>query len=265
MTVCIAAVCGAAFDRTIILCTDGKASNALGSKEAMLKDRALAKGWRCLSAGTDFEINSLLPLFEARIRGLAKVDETNIKPAIEGALQERKTQKADQYTRLKWGLSFEEFRKAKAQFPEEEFRADIQAIGAMEIEADCIIAGFLDDGLPMLLQAHGKYGVEIREDYAVAGEGAHLAQSVLMHREHYDFATLPEAIYTVYEAKRYAERVSSVGKMTLLAFFKPAMLPRAISEAGYRYLGERFEEFGPKPVGASSVNLKDEHFFDMPL
>ena len=265
MTICIAAICRTDPEPGIVLCTDGKAGNILGSHEQVLKDRDMPGGWRCLTAGSDDDIYSLLPLFRREIgKLLPTIDETNIKPALEEAMRQRKTQKADGYTTAKWGMTFEQFRKARGDFPEADFRADMEAIGRDAINADCLLAGFLSDGVPLLLQAHGSFPVAIRENYAVAGTGAELAQSVLQHREYYDSSSLPGALYTVYEAKRYAERVATVGKATFMSVIRVGEMIKAVSDEGYRYLDAQFKRFGPQPININKVQFQPEHFFDLP-
>ena len=265
MTICIAAVCRTDPEPGIVLCTDGKSGNVLGSHEEVLKDRDMPCGWRCLTSGSDDEIYGLLPLFRREIGKLVPlIDETNIKPAIEESLRARKAQKADAYTMTKWGLSFEQFRRARNDFPESEFRTDMETIGRDMINADCLLAGFLSDGAPMLLQAHGTFGVAIRENYAVAGSGSELAQSVMQHREYYESASITEALYKVYEAKRYAERVATVGKRTFLSVIKVGEPIRAVSDQGYAYLTTQFERFGPQPITLHSIHFQPQHFFDIP-
>jgi len=67
----------------------------------------------------------------------------------------------------------------------------------------------------MLLHIDGSGGVNIREDFAVAGEGGYLAQTALLHRQHSETTgSLEETMYCVFEAKKYAERVASVNSVT---------------------------------------------------
>ena len=186
----------------------------------MLKIRLLPHEWRCLTAGNDDDVLQLLRFLKKEFFALEYVDETNAIPTIQEAMRLRKEQKANEYTQRKWGLSFADFRKAKDDFPEEEYRSDIAAIGQITIEVDCILAGFVKNGLPLIVQAHGHHGVHIRDDFAVAGEGSYLAQYGLLHRDHYDVYPLNTTVYCVYEAKKYAERVSSVGKSTYFVILR---------------------------------------------
>ena len=116
MTVCIAAVCGLPNDPAIVICTDGKGSTALGSKENMLKMRPVFNGWYCLTAGSEDDLIALRYLFKSKLMALPLLDETNVLPAVREAMQERKAQKADEFTQKNWGLTYSAFRKARAIF-----------------------------------------------------------------------------------------------------------------------------------------------------
>jgi hypothetical protein len=64
----------------------------------------------------------------------------------------------------------------------------------------------------LIIHADEDGKVVVVEDFAVIGDGGYLAQSVLLHREHTDRKSLEQTIYTVYEAKRYAEGSRTVGR-----------------------------------------------------
>jgi hypothetical protein len=86
VTVCIAAVT-AELDRKIILCTDEKASSALGSSET-LKIRP-AGNFQCLVSGTDTDIVAVMRLLR-RSLAAPEIDETNLLPAVRSALFQKK-------------------------------------------------------------------------------------------------------------------------------------------------------------------------------
>jgi hypothetical protein len=112
-------------------------------------------------------------MFKRRLETLSPIDEVTIKPALEAALKERKIEKASTLTVAHWGMPYDDFRQSKSQFPDDLFRADMFAISQIDLGIHCIVAGFLDDGMPMLLDVTAT-GAEIMDDFAVAGEGAAL-------------------------------------------------------------------------------------------
>lgn len=241
----------------IVLCTDGKGSTPFGSKEWMLKIRAIRPGWRFLTAGNDDDIIPVLHLLRNKFRSLQNIDETNIVSAVTSVLAERKQQKADDYTLRKWGMTFADFRKAKAEFPEEEYRSDIASVGLISVGVDGIVAGFDAHGFPLIVQAHGDHGVQIKEDFAVSGSGSYLAAYGLLHRDHYDVFPLQSTIYCVYEAKRYAERVSTVGKTTYLSIMRPGNRFELLTRSGESYLNGQFEKYGPHTLLKNEIALPD--------
>src|SRR5438552_3725069 len=110
MTVCIAAVCEEnSDDPKIILCTDRKVSSALGSAETMLKSRIIGTRWRCLTAGKDTDILSLLRLLKNHFMSPSNIDETNVLSLVRNALNERKKEKADEIIQGKFGIPYTDF------------------------------------------------------------------------------------------------------------------------------------------------------------
>jgi 20S proteasome alpha/beta subunit len=159
-------------------------------------------------------------------------------------------------------MSFEEFRQNRLQFPDDLYRRDMDEIAKVPLDLDCIIAGFETNGLPMLLQIDTAWGVKIREDFAVSGEGAYLAQSVMSHRSHTSIytktQTLSQALYCVYEAKRYAERVVTVGKNTWLVVYSHDGGGQVVYPDRMAFLEEQFKKYGPQELGPIPWN---EEFF----
>ena len=255
MTVCIGALCTDGQDSAIVLCSDGKASNALGSNDMTIKIRALNKSWYCLTAGGEDEITHLVRLIKAEMAKLSEINETNILPAIKEAVRARKEEKSDDICSSKWGMNFRDFRKERASFPDDDYRATMSTIERLEIEADLIVAGFVDKSFPYLIQVNNG-GAIIRDDYAVSGEGAYLAQSVFLHRQHIEGRGLWRTLYTAYEAKRYAERVPSVGRRTMLAVLHPRGISFATA-AGREVLEKKFQAFGPKDLDTSLADNQD--------
>jgi hypothetical protein len=260
VTVCIAAVCYQNNEAKIVLCTDAKATSPLGSKELILKDHLLSQKWHCLKSGGDDDLNALMPLLKARPRGLGLIDETNIVSSMRTALQDRKLERCNEFTQGRYGLPYAEFlQNGKQQLPEDLFLRDISAISRVELNIDCIVAGFLDDGFPMLMKLDGTGRVTVGEDFLVAGEGAYLAQSALMHRQYYDTGPLDRAIYCVFEAKKYAERVSTVGNFTHLAILSHDGTCNAMQADGGKYLETLYDRYSPQPI-SDPINILPEFF-----
>lgn len=266
MTVCIAAVCEniVAGDAKIVLCTDGRGSGPLGNKEFTMKDRYLNHRWRYLTAGGDNDLNALEVILKARFANCGPQDETTIQDLLRAALQDLKLARCNEFTQGRYGLSYAAFlRDGKTILPEDQFRSDIFTVANMTLNVDCLVAGFLDDGFPMLLQLDGKGGVNIKEDFAVAGEGAYLAESGLTHRQHIDTIPLPRTLYCVYEAKRYAERISSVNDVTHMSVLSMGGI-ELVDKPGKDYLAKLYQKCAPQPI-PDEINVEDLHLRSHPF
>ena len=173
MTVCIAVIAeGDTNEQSrIVVCTDALTSGDLGSADYYHKDIFLTHSWHCLTAGSAGEINALIPLLRNRFRNELVVDETNICRLVREAIAARKTEKADEYTIARWGMSFGQFLKLKDQFPEAEFEKATAEVAQIPLTSDLLIVGFLSDDLPIIVSAVGA-NVELVEHFGVAGHGA---------------------------------------------------------------------------------------------
>jgi len=249
MTICIVAEYGTREDRGLILCSDWKASTALGSSETSYKQHFLPHNWYALGAGSESDILSFVALLKLEFDAVKEINETNVQSLIRGAIQKRKNQKADEYISSKFGVSYKDFIDiGKTKFPEELFRAAFTEVSRIDLGADLIVAGFNNLQLPLICEATND-GVHIRDNFATIGEGAYLATSVFRHRQYHGVEDLNRAIYVVYEAKRYAERVGSVGTQTLLRVLRENDThPINVNGEGIEFLASQFTEYGPQPI-----------------
>ena len=71
---------------------------------------------------------------------------------------------------------------------------------------------------------------------------------------------LNQTVYCVYEAKKYAERVSSVGKATFLVVVRPNGSSTMLAAKGRLYLDEQFAKYGPHAFGDQPIALEPDHF-----
>jgi 20S proteasome alpha/beta subunit len=232
----------------IVLCTDWRVSGPLGSAETKLKLRALPRGWYCLTAGTESEINCIVPKLREELSTASEVNETNITSLVRNVLNNRKKEKIDEFIRGRYGISYDDFLGfGKEKFPTDVHREAILSLSEINIDCSLIVAGFCS-GFPMIVETTDKCRVLVREDFATIGEGSYLAQSVLLQRRHIDTKELGLTIYTVYEAKKYAEEVSSVGKQTTVAVIYPDDPRLDIKGEGMESLAEKFKKYGPQPI-----------------
>lgn len=254
MTVCISASCKDRNQRCIVLCTDWQVSSALGSAQTKLKQHFLRFPWTCLASGTEPDILAALRLLKKHFIAAKTIDETNVPELVRAALNERKKEKTNEFVHGQYGISYEDFLSfGKDKLPTDLHREAAMSIADITLGASFIVVGISDNDIVML-ETTDKCRVHIREDFATIGEGAYLAQSALLQRECIETMKMEEAIYCVYEAKRYAERVKSVGDITYISIIDSDGGLRVVSDNGMNFLSNLFDKFGPQPFG--DVKLK---------
>jgi len=130
--------------------------------------------------------------------------------------------------------------------PSDEFGIAVREIAELNMRTAVVVVGF-DGDFPILCQTNSKGEVSIREGAAIVGEGEYLASAALLQREQNSGASLSATLYNVFEAKKYAERVPSVGEITSMSVMKRDGMYR-ITDEGLDFLLKRYKEFGPKYV-----------------
>jgi 20S proteasome alpha/beta subunit len=255
VTVCIAAACE--WGAKIVLCSDEKVASELGSTKAY-KQQTLPHKWICMGAGYEADIRSLSSKIVEQFRSVEKIDETNAVPLLERAIRLRKSEKASQYTSAKFGLSYDRFLDiGREKFPEEIFRATMLDIAGLSLRAEFVVCGFADQDA-IICKTTQTGAVTIRENFAVCGEGETLATSVLFHRTQTNVSPFGETLYAVYEAKKYAERVPSVGRYTVLTAIQPTGRTLILVRKGQEWLESLYSKYGPKDIGEDHLQVPED-------
>jgi predicted GNAT family N-acyltransferase len=232
-----------------ILCTDRKISSALGSAETTLKSRTLGvESWRCLTSGTDSDILCAVRLLQDELIRANEIGPANILQIIRTALNKRKHEKVDELIQGKFGISYKEFLETgKNRFPHDIFRAAIFEVEQTGLDAEFIIVGYTH-GYPILVKTDTRCGATIREHFAVAGEGAYLAQAALLSRAHSHLEAFGRTHYGVYEAKRFSQGAPSVGMSTSITVLHSDGRHEMLKSSGTKFLDQKYEEYGPKKL-----------------
>jgi 20S proteasome alpha/beta subunit len=248
LTICIAAVCELYRNSMVVLCTDRKASSSLGSTETAYKDRPIGKNLVGLYAGDESGIIALHALLKKHMRPVADLDETNVKVQVAAALDARKRDLVERLVQGRFAFSYDEFLKhGKERLTQNWFARTEDDIAQITLEADCILAGFIAD-FPLIVTTDRSSNIRIQDHFASIGEGGYLADSVLLHRGQNETKNIGETLYNVYEAKRYAERVGSVGPTTTIAILHQDKAPQVVTPEGMDDLAEKYKKFGPQSV-----------------
>ncbi len=187
-----------------------------------------------------------------------------MKPPFErsfrSALAAVKTERCAEYVHGKYAVDFETYlRDGKRMFLEDKLRKDAVKIASISPDINCVVAGFAG-GVPTVLYAYfynGEAKAEIAEDgFALAGHGASLARVSLAHRQHGEHQSLERTLYCVYEAKKYAERNSSVNEITHMSVLSKDGL-QFIRAGGREYLAGQYDKYGPKQISQPIIMSSD--------
>ncbi len=252
MTICIAASCNEAADSDtppkIVLCSDWRASSIVGTSDSKPKQRYLAAGWYCLTAGTEPEVSALLRLVRRSFSSVENIDTTNIDTLVKTPLYQRKDEKADEYIRGRYAISYDDFKNhGKDRLPPDLFRDVWAAIDRINLDAQLIIVGFADD-TPVIYQTDDRCKASIREDFAAIGDGAVLALASLMQRGQVGTLELPRTLYRVFEAKIAAQSIKSVGETTSLSVLETDKTLKDVTLDGKKFLEAKRKDFGVQPI-----------------
>src|ERR1700733_9607988 len=208
MTIGIAATCDyGTNDPKIILCSDWQVTSELGAAQTHYKEFQLGKNWHCLYAGLPPAARIIVQGLRQKMAAHKKdIDETNILPIIQSALNERKYSLCNEFVQGRFAMSYDLFLKiGKTNLPEDRFLSAIHSIENLTLGADFIIVGYIS-GYPIIVQTDQRCGAAIIESFACIGEGSYLAHASLMHRQHDEMGALNSSLYSTYEAKKWAER-----------------------------------------------------------
>jgi 20S proteasome alpha/beta subunit len=250
MTVGIAATCDyATDDPKVMLCSDWQVTSELGASQTHYKEFELGMGWHCLYAGLPPSARILVHGFRQKIKEHKKeIDETNVLPIIQSALNERKFNLCNEFVQGRFAMSYDLFMKiGRTNLPEDRFLSAVHSIENILLGAEFLIVGFIS-GYPVIVQTDQRCGASIKESFACIGEGSYLAHASLMHRQHDELAVLGTALYSVYEAKKWAERNRTVGDATSVDLLYRDGSRKMLTVNGLNLLDEKFAEYGPKEV-----------------
>ena len=227
----------------------------------MLKDRGIPHNFRVLTAGSQREILSFIPHLEKYFKDAPQIDETNVAVLLIDALNHRKREKVEEYVQGQYAITYDEFKDiGKDKFPADLYREALGKISRIKIDASCIVGGFYYGQFPLLVTADENSRVTIAEDFAIIGEGEYLAAASLLQREHSDVNDLASTIYAVYEAKKLAERVGSVGRYTTISIMYPNGTLGRVNTDGKNYLDQVYQKYGPQRLQPLVFN--DDEFLD---
>jgi hypothetical protein len=190
----------------------------------------------------------------------------DVKRTAEKSYREIRLAKAEGKVLAARGLTLDDFQKNGKQLipPETYGRIDAQ-LSLYDLEADLLIAGFSEDQIPAIMTVanpgvatdHSKIG------FWCIGSGSTLAKAAMFARDYSWRMSLERAAYTVYEAKRTAERASGVGdKETDVTVLMPAKAgriePGRLAPKTIAALAEVYDDLKPREFSPDHLHRLQE-------
>jgi 20S proteasome alpha/beta subunit len=218
MTLCIAALANDRSEHKIVLASDLKLGNELHSTEAEFKtDLGFSDTLAALYAGPWSEAQDLKRVLKTRANSE--------------------------------DLSLDNFQR-KLTEGVDDFKGLMNGIGKQNSDAQCVVAGFIEER--PTIACIDINGVEVLPYYAVIGIGAYHADTILAWRKLTWLSSLERTLYCVYEAQRFGQLCSDVGKETDMAVLSldasGIMQVDAVQLEGKKTLESWFKKFGPQYI-----------------
>jgi hypothetical protein len=272
VTLCMAVACEHEDEPRIVLCNDWKEEvQGVGSSEHTDKLNWIADGWPVLTAGTSSQIEDLIRLYRTHL-AKTTLTELNFVDELKHPAQMFKGALAEDYIQQMMGMSYSYLLDhGKNRLPEEFFRERISEVARLKIQASLIITGFLEGAaigsmtkgmFPVIcvVEDNDEHENVVREEihFASIGSGAWTANASLYNREVNSEMPLLAAIYSVFEAHRWSEKVPGVGESLSIDVLEPGGILRGLSNEGSEYCEFLWKRYGPK-----EPKKKDKALFDM--
>lgn len=201
MTVCIAGACREHNEPRIVMCADSRLSYGdLTSTDTFPKFDVIGRGWTVLMANRPDSAKELIERIKEWFRTTVRLDTTHaVLSAVKAAVNE--------------------FRHSPLY---------------SKYCCELIVSGFVSS-VPVLITVQadekGHLSVAQQTSFAAIGSGASIASVILSCREYQYPISIQNATYLVYEAKRWSEKASGVGPLTMLVWQSLVLVIRRIKRA----------------------------------
>ena len=252
MTLCIAAACQYRNKPRIVTCSDWKLTTSYGSAETTDKLRWIkAPNWVALTAGSAPHADALVRAYRESLRDVQITEDNALGLFKKTATKTLIDLKNDYVTKL-LGVSYEHLRlKGKKEFPESVLLETYLGVRKIDLGASLIIAGFVplrSSKKPLICRIDGDSDVSISDHFECIGSGGFVARPNLLRRSYSSDVSLMDAMYRLYEAKKLAEIVPSVGEDTSIDILYPdGELEQLSLTDGHDRMDSMCRRFGPKP------------------
>jgi hypothetical protein len=262
VTICIAVGCNHSRDggKKLVLCTDWRVSSFLGSADIRHKQNFIARGFHCLIAGDPREVDIVMLGMREKFKAPDSINETNLRPLVEEAFYERLKERRNGLAQARFSMSHADvIQFGKERLPAEHYIRYLDDSAKIGLDTQFLVTGFGEGSDDLIVEVR-QNEVSMPDSFACIGEGEFLARASLLRREINFVSKLGDALYAVYEAKKAAERVGSVGKNTLISVIGEDGDRHSIPPPRQGFLEKLYAEYGPKRIGEITLpsDLFDE-------
>lgn len=234
MSLCVAAIAhnlGSTIGQRIVVCSDTRLSYAhSGSNEQGIKLVPIGFGWVVQLAGDPGAARDAISRIAAAMRAIT--DYKRLSQVLD-AIQ----------------IGVDEYKDSPLYRPD-----------AIEL----LFSGFIGDQAILL---HLDSSLQLRDPshHCAIGEGAIAATLMMNFRGSAVGSTTDRTVYCVYEAKRFAESINSIGQRTFMLVQGPVSGPDVsnrvscaiVNEAGQEKLNRFYQAFGSHPIGDVELGIDD--------
>ena len=213
----------------------------------MQKILPITQTWMLGVAGDEDEINAMFRVTRFgflnaldKIKGLV-IDDYNAELLFKAALARRHKDKMDEVVQMGAAMSHDELLNGGgAKLPPRHYDDIVTKTRAIRFRGRFMIAG-VSYGAPFIVVSDQDGATSVHADFVAIGSGSYLARSMLLLRDHQSTDDLGKTLYSVYEAKRHAERESGVGSETRMYVLDEYGL-KPVSESGGSWLEAEYEQ-----------------------
>lgn len=166
--------------------------------------------------------------------------------------QRQKALLVDEYFRLRWSVTRQEYLEGILKYlPESEQARIAQDVERITLGAQLILGTFIE-GKAVLFTVLDSGEIQREMAFGVIGSGYAIAYSALCQRQYSEYFTQPMAEYAAYEAKRLSEVEPTVGPDTTMLILENQQegvsIPRFKSREELSDLERCFRRLGPRPI-----------------
>lgn len=216
MTLCIAAETWVENNDSpcLVLCADRQIETPTSKAETALKIIGMGGAWQGMYSGDVAAAMELIAIIGERLQSSPNASRLESLELVRAGVAEYRKRFASALVSNRLAIPYDEFLKnGKKKLPPDVFRSVLQEIQDSQLGLQLIVTGFAENRARIFVIDH--YGnVSHQDNFAAIGTGASNAESMLFFRSQQVETLLPQSLYNVFEAKRFAESSPGVGEQT---------------------------------------------------